>query len=284
MQSLWNASQLRRSGRNRAAGSRGSNLEDEEFVNAPGPRRKAGYPNTYAASEGVSADQGDTHDADQGDIRFAELDGEALAQAIDDQVEQEVASSPVVVSLSLAVDCSSQAISSLQAVHASFREASIQQTTPSESSLSSPENTSSGAESALPASAQPSAELVQKLQELQSQLEGLAEKHDRAVQALAEAKCEVRQDARASLSRALSSMPKDSLPKGNIRRWLVATSHEDHMASLARNTRTDGSPPRQRVSLSTPSERPEGPMYKFVERLMCQVNGMLGLLRLARRL
>ena len=70
MQSLWNASQLRRSGRNRAAGSRGSNLEDEEFVNAPVPRRKAGYPNTYAASEGAPADQGGA--------QLAELEGEGI--------------------------------------------------------------------------------------------------------------------------------------------------------------------------------------------------------------
>jgi hypothetical protein len=153
MQPLWNARQLRSSGR-RAAGPRGSNLDNEGFVNAPDPRRKAGYPNTYAASEGGSADQGDP--------QFAELEGEALAQAINDEVEHAVASSPVVASLSLAVECSTQAISSLQAVQASFREASPQQSAPSDSSHSSPDNASGGADSTVPSPA-----VVQKLKELQ---------------------------------------------------------------------------------------------------------------------
>ena len=258
MQSLKNASLARRSGRfaasARSAG--GSNLEDQDFVNAPVSRRKAGYPKTYAASEGAIAGQGEA--------QFAELDGEALAQALDDTVEEAVVSSPVVTSLAMAADAQSKAISSLKAVQTSFREAISPPQAQSDQAQGNSDSSSAGCTSSQPPS---SPEVLKQLAALQAQLEELTEKHDETVRALADATREVRQTTRSELAGQLQKAPLTSLPNGTILRWLKSTSRENHMAELQRETRPDGSPLRPRVALAPTPARHGGPMDRFVQRL-----------------
>jgi hypothetical protein len=91
-------------GRNRAA--IGHALSSNDLVNAPVSKRKAGYPNSYAAFEGASVVKDDA--------RFAELDGEALALAFDDQVA---------VQSSFSVHQRGIFLSPQTAVQSSFREA-----------------------------------------------------------------------------------------------------------------------------------------------------------------
>lgn len=62
----------------RDAAASGHALSSKKLVNAPVSKRKAGYPNPYAAFEGASVVKDGS--------RFAELDGEALALVFDYQV------------------------------------------------------------------------------------------------------------------------------------------------------------------------------------------------------
>ncbi len=58
--------------------AQGHALSSKKLVNAPVSKRKAGYPNTYAAFEGAPVVKDGA--------RFAELDGEALALVYDYKV------------------------------------------------------------------------------------------------------------------------------------------------------------------------------------------------------
>ena len=188
-------------------------------------RRKAAYPNSYAASEGAPVGQDGAHDAELEAVvlaraRFAELEGEALARAIDDEVEEEVAASPLVSPLLVVADAQVQAIQSLQAVHASFREALSPPSASSDQSHQ-PSDASNSDKSA--PSAPHSPEVLKRLQELQTQIEEIEKQHAETNAKLRAAEAEARQQARAHVAASLGSGPANALPQfSNIRRWLKA--------------------------------------------------------------
>ena len=198
------ASNIRRSGR-LAGAAGGAHSEDRGFVNASQARRKAANPNSYAVSEGASVGQDD---------------GEALARAIDDEVEEEVAASLLDSPLSVVADAQVQAIQSLQAVHASFREALSPPSASSDQSHQ-PSDASNSDKSA--PSAPHSPEVLKRLQELQTQIEEIEKQHAETNAKLRAAEAEARQQARAHVAASLGSGPANALPQfSNIRRWLKA--------------------------------------------------------------
>ena len=217
------ASNIRRSGR-LAGAAGGAHSEDRGFVNASQTRRKAAYPNSYAVSEGASVVQDEAH-AEFGGVvlaraQYAELDGEALARAIDDEVEEVVAASLLDSPLSVAADAQVQAIQSLQAVHASFREALSPPSASSDQSHQ-PSDASNSDKSA--PSAPHSPEVLKRLQELQTQIEEIEKQHAETNAKLRAAEAEARQQARAHVAASLGSGPANALPQfSNIRRWLKA--------------------------------------------------------------
>ncbi len=90
MQDLSNA--RRRRAASRVAPAAGPALSQDGFVDVPVPRRKAAYPNSYAAPEDFPADQGREVSFSHGaalspTFSAAPLDGADAERAFNDQVD-----------------------------------------------------------------------------------------------------------------------------------------------------------------------------------------------------